>query len=105
MTEQRIYRAYSYAGGEEGPMTLEQARDQVAVWNEKGYTSYVGKDGDPEWEDVAVAEALQPAATLALSFTDREAGIQYAKELLQALSCEIDHEGGRFIVYDELEEL
>lgn len=104
MSEERLYSAHTYSGGEENFLTLEQARKQVAIWEEKGYHAFVTKPSDPNWEDVEDQPQFTSAAELAKSFPDREVAIQYAKELLMAVGCDIDHENRYFVVYDALEE-
>lgn len=49
--EDRSYAAYTNVGGEELNLTLEEARNQASIWEEKGYISYVGKPDDLEWVD------------------------------------------------------
>lgn len=100
--------AYSYAGGEEGPFfTLEQARKQVEIWEEKGYRSYVGKLSDPTWEDlpepiptIGEAKPFSPEVVFGIVGPNPEDVTQFAFKLLQLNGHELDYQDGGVMVYD-----
>lgn len=99
MSNEKVFRAVSVAGGEENGMTLQEARDQVEAWEDKGYSSYVEHMHDPEWEDAVVAAPITPYQVVESLGADREYVEAFVLKLIELLDWEVDHQDGGFMVY------
>jgi hypothetical protein len=96
---EKVYQAATVSGGESGPMTLKEARAQVEAWESKGYSAYVEKLDDPNWEDVEVAAPITPEQVADFLGHDREALEDFVTKLVELLDWEVDHQDGGFMVY------
>lgn len=82
---EKVYAAYSVAGGAEENMTLKEARSQVEAWESKGYSSYVGHMHDPEWEDVKVTAPITPLQVVESLGADRETLTEFMLKMFDVL--------------------